>query len=97
MWAMLTDVARQVQWYGEKLSAEDWKDLMTSVLKKARVVPGIEGGFVALGLRTSDMSKSEMSELIELIYAFGAQHGVIFGDDEKVDIDGKALAHMDGF
>lgn len=38
------------------------------------------GSFVLLGLRTSDMSKEEMSALIELIHAFGAEHNVTFYD-----------------
>jgi len=41
-------------------------------------VPGIDGGFVVLGLSTSKMSKEEMSELLELALAFGAQKGVVF-------------------
>lgn len=81
LWALLTEVARQVDWYGQKLSPEDWKDMFTASLRKARVVPGIDGGFVPLGMRTSDMSKEEMSQLIELILAFGSERGVRFGDE----------------
>jgi len=78
---MLTEVAHQVDWYGQKLTPEDWKDVFTAALRRARVVPGIDGGFVPLGMRTSDMSKGEMSALFELIEAFGAERGVRFGDD----------------
>jgi hypothetical protein len=82
MWAMLTEVAQQVEWYGEKLNAEDWKDVFSASLRRARVVPGIDAGsFVPLGMRTSDMSKEEMSQLMELIAAFGAERGVRFGDE----------------
>lgn len=81
LWASLTDVATQVEWHGQKLSADDWKDMFTASLRKARVVPGIDpGSFVLLGLHTSKMSKDELSELLELIYAFGAEHGVTFHD-----------------
>lgn len=76
MWALLTDISKQVDWYGEKLTPENWKDLMTAVLKKQRSVPGIEGGFVVLGARTSRMSKEEMSDLLELMHAFAAEHDV---------------------
>ena len=77
LWAMLDDISKQIVWYGQKLSSADWKDMFTASLRKARVVPGIdEGSFVPLGMRTSDMTKREMSDLIELIYAFGAQHDV---------------------
>ena len=54
-----------------------------AALRKARVVPGIDGGFVPLGMRTSDMSKGELSQLLELIAAFGAERGVKFGDEEN--------------
>ncbi len=81
MWACLTDIATQVVWYGAKLSADDWKDVFSASLRKARVVPGIDAGtYVPLGMRTSDMSKDEMSALIELVLAFGAEHQVVFHD-----------------
>ena len=81
LWVLLGEVASQVTWYGQKLSAEDWKDMFTASLRKARVVPGIDpGSFVVLGLHTSDMTKDEMSDLLELIMAFGAEHGVTFND-----------------
>ncbi len=85
LWQRLTEVAHQVDWYGQKLSAEDWKDVMSASLRKARVVPGIDGGFVPLGMRTSDMSKQEMTDLLELIAAFGAERGVKFRDLETAD------------
>ena len=76
MWAMLGDVAKQVDWYGQKLSAEDWKHIFSASLKKQRAVPGIDGGFVVLGLSTRRMSSKEISDLIELMYAFGADKDV---------------------
>lgn len=78
LWASLTDIANQVEWYGQKLSPEDYKHMLTASLKKQRVVPGIDGNFVVLGLSTSKMTKSELSELQELIFAFGAERGVKF-------------------
>ena len=81
LWAMLGDVSRQVDWYGKKLSPEDWKTVFTAGLKKCQAVPGIDGGFVVLGLSTSRMSKQELSELMELIAAFGAEREVVFHED----------------
>lgn len=84
MWSLLTSVAMQVEWYGQKLTAEDWKDMFTASLRKARVVPGLDpGNFVVLGLHTSQMDKEEMTNLIELILAFGAERGVEFYDHEQ--------------
>ena len=77
MWAMLGDVAKQVVWHGRKLDAESWKHIFTSSLKRQDVVPNLDGtGFVVLGQSTSKMTKAEMSDLLELIQAFGAQHNV---------------------
>lgn len=80
LWPLLTDVAQQVEWYGNKLSPDDWKDMFTASLRKCRAVPGIDGGFVVLGLRTSKMGKREFSDLIELIRAFGSERGVEWSD-----------------
>lgn len=83
LWPMLTDVSEQVEWYGQFLSKEDWKDILSAAWKKQKAVPGIEGGFVVLGIRTREMSKEEFSELIELIYAFGAEHKVVWSERAK--------------
>lgn len=80
MWAMLTEIAVQLPWHGISLSPDDWKLLFLDAMKReVRMVPNIDGnGFVSLGRSSSDLSKDEMSDLIELIYAFGAQRGVVF-------------------
>ena len=86
MWAALTDVATQVPYHGIKLSADDWKLLFLDALKReVRMVPNLDGtGFVSLGRSSSDLSKQEFSDLLELIAAFGAEHGVQFQDDREV-------------
>lgn len=76
LWAMLGDLSEQVEWYGRKLTPENWKDMVTAGLKGADVVPGIDGGFVVLGQRTSKMSIKAMAELIEYMNWFGAEKGV---------------------
>ena len=76
LWSSLADVARQVEWHGQKLDAEAWKDMATAALKRQRVVPGIDGGFVVLGQRTSRMTKAEMSELVDFLHCFGDQRAV---------------------
>lgn len=83
MWGMLTDISGQVEWYGEKLTPEEWKDVLTAGVKKQKAVPGIDGGFVVLGARTSKMSIKEMSEVIELAGYFGGQHEVKFKQEAR--------------
>jgi hypothetical protein len=81
MWAVLGDIARQVDWYGRKLGKHQWKEILSAALKKQEVVPGIDGeSFVVLGASTSKMTIAEMTELIELAMAFGAEKGVVFSD-----------------
>lgn len=76
LWSCLRDLSQQVEWYGEKLTDEEWKDFLTAALRKERVVPGMNGGFVVLGQRTSKMTKAEMTELIDLAHAFGDDKSV---------------------
>lgn len=82
MWACLTEVADQVTHHGLKLTTDDWKLIFIDALKREnRIAPNLDGtGFVSLGRSTSDLSKEEMTDLIELILAFGAKHGVTFKD-----------------
>ncbi len=85
MWSLLSQISKSVDWYGQKLTSEDWKDVLTASLRRVRVVPGIDAGsFVPLGMRTSQMTKPELAELIELVYAFGAERGVRFRELEVV-------------
>ena len=81
MWVLLTIAAKQVEWYGSRLSAEEWKDVFTASLRREKVVPGISGGFVVLGQRTSKMTKAELSDLIELITAFLTGRGISTGEE----------------
>lgn len=82
---MLTDVATQVKWHGKSLPADDWKLIFLDGLKRElRIVPNIDGtGFVNLGRSSSDLTKEEMTDLMELIAAFGANHGVVFHEPSE--------------
>lgn len=82
LWAMLTEVSRQVIWHGKKLSPEAWKHVFSASLKKQDVVPGLHGEFVVIGQSTSQMSVRELGDLMELIAAFGAERGVVFAQEE---------------
>lgn len=89
MWSVLTDLSRQVMWHGQKLTKDEYKDLLTAGLKKQRAIPGIDGGFVVLGSSTSKMTKQEMTDLITLAHAFGDEREVEWsptsiGSDDEV-------------
>lgn len=80
MWACLSDIASQKTHHGVRLSPEDWKALFMSALRQeVRMVPNLDGnGFVTLGRSTSDLSKAEFSDLLEIIHEWGARNGVTF-------------------
>lgn len=90
LWPMLQDIADQVPWMVDgqptHLTREEWKDLFTAALKGQRMVPGVDGGIVVLGAHTSHMDKRTFSDLIELIYAFGSEHGVTWSEPAQRSI-----------
>lgn len=82
MWELLSILASQVQWpingKLETLTPDEWKDILSaSLTQENRIAHGIRGGFVMIGKRTSKMSVRQMTDLIELIYAFAAEQGVV--------------------
>jgi len=80
MWSMLGDVSKQVEHGGRKYPPADWKCLFMHALgQEVRFLPSINGqGFVPIGYRSSDLSKTEMTELMDLMESWGAEHGVVF-------------------
>ena len=77
---MWNDISNQVMWHGLKLTPEQWKELLSHEWQAQIIVPGIGGGFCALGCSTSKMKKREFAELIEISYAFGSEHGVMWSE-----------------
>lgn len=81
MWAMLTDIAQQKRHCGRKYTPDQWKVIFLHALgREAEFVPSLdEKTFLPLQ-SSSDLSKGEMSDLIELMMAWGTQNGVVFHD-----------------
>ncbi len=82
MWAMLTDVAAQAKHNGKKFTPDQWKLLfMHACGREMQFIPSLDGAtFIPWGQSTSDLSKAEMSELIDFMLAWGAENGVTFRD-----------------
>lgn len=82
--AALSDLARQAEWKGQKLSAGVWKRLCVASWMRERgqnpmMVPALDGqGFDIIYERTSKLSVRECSELTEWVYALGSELGVRF-------------------
>lgn len=88
MWPMLTDFAKQVRWpvNGEMslLDAADWKALLTAAFQQeARMAPGIRGGYVMLGARTSKFNKKTMADFITFLYSEGSDRDVKWSEPSR--------------
>lgn len=82
LWDLLGELAKSLRWpingQLEWLTPEDWKNILSSSLhQEGRIAQGARGGFVMLGRSTSKMTVKQMTDLIEFIYAFAAEQGVL--------------------
>ena len=77
MWALLTDISL-AQPEGRKWVPGVWKSaFLHSLGHQVQFAEGLDGsGPFPLGFRTSKLTKPQMSDLIEVIYEYGARHGV---------------------
>lgn len=80
MWAMLGDISRQVRWHDQKLSDKDWKHVFTAAIKGQKLIPGLDGQLVVLGVSTSSESVKFIGDVIEMMFAFGAEQNVFWSD-----------------
>ena len=83
MWAMLTDVSMQKP-LGRRHTPDDWKAIfMNACGWECQFVESLDGRPFPQGFRSSQLTKSQMSKLIEFMLAFGAEHGVRWSDERK--------------
>lgn len=82
--AMISVIAREVLWHGQRLDLDDWKLIFMDALnREVRAVPALDGrGFVNLGRKTSKLTKDECGQLMDLVEAFAAQRGIDLGEKE---------------
>lgn len=82
--AMVSDIAKQALFMGQKWHSEDWKRLLVDAFATAmreagtplrhdgRVVPSLDmHRTVQLGIQTRKLLRSEASQFIEYLYAWG--------------------------
>jgi hypothetical protein len=85
MWAMLTDIATQKEHCGRKYTPEIWKCLLMHAWgREVKFIPALDGeSVVPMVYRSSDLSKAEMTDLIEFMFSWGSENGIVFHDDEE--------------
>ena len=87
MWAMCSDISKQVVWHGLKLTSEDWKILISAEVEGQRILPGIGGQFVVMSVGTRRQNKKWFSDFFEAAHSFGAEKGVIWSEVTKGEYD----------
>lgn len=80
--ALLTEIARSVEWAGKRRDVEVWKRLLTAAWLRARgesveILPALDGhGVDVVFRRTSDLSVGECADLITYVQAWAAEHDI---------------------
>lgn len=81
---LISKVAEEIEWAGKKRDLEIWKRLLVAAWCRVRgeqieILPAIDGhGFDLIPARTSKLNKKECADLIEFIYAYGSENGIIW-------------------
>ena len=82
-YAMLSDISRSKP-QGRKHTPDVWKALMMKACgHQVQFALGIDGEPFPIGFRSSQLSKAQMSDLIEFMYQFGAENGVVWSDEAR--------------
>lgn len=95
MWATLRDFVAYVPWMvtdagGKQVLADtaDMKDILTAAFEQeTRMAPGLRGGVVMLGARTSKYGKRKMGEFLTFVHAEGTERGVVWSKKATDDLE----------
>jgi hypothetical protein len=76
MWAMLSDISRAAPEDRHHIP-EVWKCIFMAALSyEVMFTIGLNNQPFPIGFKTSKLTKAQMSDMIEFIYAYGTQHNV---------------------
>jgi hypothetical protein len=81
LWPMIADLKRQVPDMTPFTAEQIKLRFLNALGVEMQFLPAIEGqGVFPVGLRSSTLTKEQFAGLIELLYAYGAQHNVQWTD-----------------
>ena len=81
MWAMLSDISRAKP-EGRMHIPEVWKCIFMAALgHEVKFEMGLDNQPFPIGFRTSRLTKPEMSDLIEFIYAYASKHDIKWSEE----------------
>jgi hypothetical protein len=67
------DLSQQITWKGYELSQDEWRWLICAAVLGQKIVPGINGGIVALGGSSKKLNKQQATDAITLAFEMGDQ------------------------
>ena len=76
---MIRDIKTQVKWMG-LATEKEWRQFFCGIIQGQKPVPTPEGGIIMIGGSSKDLSKEQMSDCIEYMYAFGSERHVAWGE-----------------
>lgn len=87
--ALITQISKSKEWAGGKHDVETWKRLLVAAWCRVHgsaveILPALDGhGVDIIPVRTSKLTKKECADLIEYIYAWGADNCVDWEDKSE--------------
>jgi len=85
MWSLISQISIQREHHGRKYTPEQWKCIFMQALgQEQEFAPTLNGNTIfPLGFRSSELSKAEMTDLIEFILAWAAENQVKLRETEN--------------
>lgn len=79
MWSVLDDISLQVNINGKSYSKDQWKAIFMHELgHQAIFLPNLHGtSFIPYKQSSRELTTKEMSDLMELMFAYAAEKGVV--------------------
>jgi hypothetical protein len=90
--ALIAEISKAKEWAGKKQDIEVWKRLLTAAWCRAtnqqvELLPALDGYGVDIVYRkTSKLSKKECADLIEFVYAWGSDNGILWACQNKQEM-----------
>lgn len=67
------DLSKCLTWSGHTLSQDEWRWLIAAAVLGQKIVPGLNGGIVALGGSSKKLNKQQATDAITMAFEIGDQ------------------------
>lgn len=84
LWAMINDIRQQKEKHGKDMAADVWKAVfMRACEHEVAFATGLDGEPFPIGFRSSQLSVSQMADLITFIIQWGDEVGIEWSKEAK--------------